>query len=117
VNDEQLKQGVKLPPLYAASEQSARALPLPYSSEHRVGIAVVGLGRLSLGQILPASASSKRVRLAGLVSGHPAKAQALATLYGVPAKSVYSYENYESMREDPDINAVYVVLPNSLHAE
>jgi predicted dehydrogenase len=117
VNDEQLKQGVKLPPLYAASEQSAGALPLPYSPEHRVGIAVVGLGHLSIGQILPAFGSSKRVRLAGLVSGDRAKAQALATLYGVPAKSVYNYENYESMRENPDISAVYVVLPNSLHAE
>jgi predicted dehydrogenase len=51
------------------------------------------------------------------VSGDPAKAQALATLYGVPAKSVYNYENYESMRENPDINGVYVVLPDSLHAE
>jgi predicted dehydrogenase len=45
------------------------------------------------------------------VSGDPAKAQALATLYGVPANSVYNYENYESMRENPDISAVYVVLP------
>jgi predicted dehydrogenase len=78
---------------------------------------VVGLGPLSIGQILPAFGAAKRVRLAGLVSGDPTKAQAIAAMYGVPAKSVYNYENYESMRDNPDIDAVYVVLPNSLHAE
>lgn len=92
VNDEQLKQGVKLPPLHAASEQSAGALPLPYSPEHRVGIAVVGLGHLSIGQILPAFGSSKRVRLAGLVSGDPAKAHAL------PPSTEYLQNPYTTMR-------------------
>jgi predicted dehydrogenase len=72
---------------------------------------------LTIGQILPAFGASKRVRLAGLVSGDPAKAKAIATLYGVPERSVYNYGNYESMRDNPDIDAVYVVLPNALHAE
>jgi predicted dehydrogenase len=116
-NDEQLKQEVKLTPLYAASEQSSGRPPLPYSPEHRVGIAVVGLGHLSIAQILPAFGASKRVRLAGLVSGDPAKASALATLYGVAASGLYNYQNYDSMRENPEIEAVYVVLPNALHAE
>jgi predicted dehydrogenase len=116
-NDEQLQQEVKLTPLYAASEQSSGKPPLPYSPEHRVGIAVVGLGHLSIGQILPAFGASKRVRLAGLVSGDPAKAKALGSLYGVPSKGIYNYQNYESMRENPEIEAVYVVLPNALHAE
>jgi predicted dehydrogenase len=117
VDDEQLKRNLKLAPLYASSEQSAEVPPLPYAPQHRVGIAVVGLGHLSLGQILPAFGAAKRVRLAGLVSGDPAKGAAVAALYGVPAKSVYNYQNYESMRENPDIDAVYVVLPNALHAE
>jgi predicted dehydrogenase len=117
VDDEQLKRNLKLAPLYASSEQSADELPLPYAPQHRLGIAVVGLGHLSLGQILPAFGAAKRVRLAGLVSGNPTKAAAVATLYGVPAKSVYNYQNYESMRENPDIDAVYIVLPNALHAE
>ncbi len=100
-----------------STPQIVEAPPLPYAPQHRVGIAVVGLGHLSLGQILPAFGAAKRVRLAGLVSGNPAKAAAVATLYGVPAQSVYNYQNYESMRENPDIDAVYVVLPNALHAE
>jgi predicted dehydrogenase len=52
-----------------------------------------------------------------LVSGDPAKAGALATLYGVPAKGLYNYQNFESMRDNPEIETVYVVLPNALHAE
>jgi predicted dehydrogenase len=116
-NDERLQQEVKLTPLYAASEQSSGRPPLPYSPEHRIGIAVVGLGHLSIGQILPAFGASKRVRLAGLVSGDWAKAKALGALYGVPAKGLYNYQNYESIRENPEIEAVYVVLPNALHAE
>jgi hypothetical protein len=71
VDDEQLKRNLKLSPLYASSEQSADAPPLPYAPQHRVGIAVVGLGHLSLSQILPAFGAAKRVRLAGLVSGDP----------------------------------------------
>jgi predicted dehydrogenase len=55
--------------------------------------------------------------IAGLVSGNPTKAAAVATLYGVPAKSVYNYQHYELMRENPEIDAVYVVLPNALHAK
>src|ERR1700728_1457184 len=117
LNDEQLKEEVKLTPLSATTEQSGGKPPLPYSPEHRVGIAIVGLGHLSIGQILPAFGASKRVRLAGLVSGDPAKAKALGDLYGVPAKGLYNYQNYESMRDNPEIEAVYVVLPNVLHAE
>jgi hypothetical protein len=117
IEDEELKRSLKLAPLSASSEQAVGVPPLPYPPQHRVGIAVVGLGHLSLGQILPAFGASTRVRLAGLVSGDPAKAAAVAALYGVPAKSVYNYQNYESMRENPDIDAVYIVLPNALHAE
>jgi predicted dehydrogenase len=116
-NDEQLQREVTLAPLYAASEQSSAKPPLPYSPRHRVGIAVVGLGHLSIGQILPAFGASKRARLAGLVSGDPTKARALGNLYGVPARGIYNYQNYDSIRDNPEIEAVYVVLPNALHAE
>jgi predicted dehydrogenase len=117
VNDPLLQESIKLTPLQAPTEQTSGKPPLPYSPDHRAGIAVVGLGHLTIGQILPAFGASKRVRLAGLVSGDPAKARAIGTLYGVPERSVYNYQNYESMRDNPDIDAVYVVLPNALHAE
>ena len=55
--------------------------------------------------------------MTALVSGSPEKAQKLALRYGVSEKNIYSYANYDSIRDNPDIDVVYVVLPNSMHAE
>jgi glucose-fructose oxidoreductase len=81
------------------------------------GYAVVGLGGLSLSDILPAFAHTKSARLTGLVSGSVDKARALAAQYGVPDKGLYSYDTYDRMADNPDIDAVYIVLPNFMHAE
>ena len=81
------------------------------------GYAVVGLGGLSLSDILPAFAHTKSSRLTGLVSGSVDKARALAAQYGVPDKGLYSYDTYDRIADNPDIHAVYIVLPNFMHAE
>ncbi len=56
-------------------------------------------------------------RLSALVSGTPEKLERYGTEYGIPKTHRYSYANYDSIRDNPDIDLVYVVLPNSLHAE
>jgi glucose-fructose oxidoreductase len=81
------------------------------------GYAVVGLGGLSLSDILPAFAHTTRARLTGLVSGDVDKSRALAAQYGVPDKGLYSYDTYDRIADNPDIDAVYIVLPNNMHAE
>ena len=83
----------------------------------KIGYALVGLGRLSGGQLAPALQSTKYCRLTGLVSGSPEKAREWAQKYGVPERSIYNYENFDSIKDNPDIDVVYVVLPNSMHAE
>jgi predicted dehydrogenase len=82
-----------------------------------LGVAVVGLGNLSVGQLLPALKTTKLCRLAALVSGHAGKAKKLAATYGVSEKNIYSYETYDRMADNHDIDLVYVVLPNAMHAE
>jgi predicted dehydrogenase len=82
-----------------------------------LGYAVVGIGSLAMGEILPALRITKRSRLVALVSGHPAKARHFARLYGSPEKNIYNYENYDEIASNPEIDVVYVVLPNSMHAE
>lgn len=82
-----------------------------------VGWAIVGLGRLSQGQILPGFAECKNSKVVALVSGHRDKAEKLATQYGVDFKSIYSYETFDKIAENPEIDAVYIVLPNGMHAE
>jgi predicted dehydrogenase len=92
-------------------------LVLPESVGRTVGFAVVGLGQLALANILPAFARSKLVRPVALVSGHPDKAKRVAASYGVDAKHIYDYRNFDRLRDDQAVDVVYVVLPNSMHAE
>ena len=99
----------------AAATAAAQRVPDPPG--RKLGWAVVGLGSLSINQILPAFAKCEQSKVTALVSGSPEKAQKLALRYGVPEKNIYSYANYDSIRDNPDIDVVYVVLPNSMHAE
>jgi len=67
----------------------------------KLGWAVVGLGNLSIHQILPAFAKCEKSKVTALVSGHPDKANKLALRYGVDAKNIYNYENYDSIENHP----------------
>ena len=51
------------------------------------------------------------------MSGHPDKANKLAQRYGVGSKNIYNYENYDSLQNNPEIDVIYIVLPNGMHAE
>ncbi|TPE60629.1 Gfo/Idh/MocA family oxidoreductase [Sandaracinobacter neustonicus] len=79
--------------------------------------AVVGLGSYAVNQIMPQFANSAHSKLTALVSGTPAKLEKYGALYGIPRSHRYSYATYDSIRNNPDIDAVYVVLPNNMHAE
>jgi glucose-fructose oxidoreductase len=81
------------------------------------GYAIVGIGSLAESDILPAFANSRRSRVTGLVSGDVEKAKSVAAQYGVPDKGLYSYDTFDRIADNPDIDAVYIVLPNNLHAE
>src|SRR5687768_5224850 len=84
----------------------------------KLGFALVGLGSLSEHQIAPALfEKTKHCKLTGLVSGHPDKAKEWAKKYGVPEKNIYTYENFDQIKNNPEIDIVYVVLPNGMHAE
>ena len=56
---------------------------------------------------------SSRVAVVGVASRDGAKAERFASEVGVPR----SYNSYEALLADPEIDAVYNPLPNSLHAE
>jgi len=93
-----------------------RVTPTTNRQEKKLGFALVGLGSLSTNQIAPALPKTKHCRLAGIVTGTPAKAEKWKAQYGIPAKSIYNYETMERMADNPDIDVVYVVTPNALHA-
>jgi len=79
-----------------------------------VRYAVVGLGHIAQVAMLPAFAHARRnSRLAALVSDDAAKLRALSRKYRIDG--AYSYDEYDACLEHVD--AVYIALPNSLHAE
>jgi predicted dehydrogenase len=85
--------------------------------DSRIGYAIVGLGRLSLNQILPALSNSKYSKVTALVSGDRAKALKIAHQYGVPESAVYSYQDFERIGGNPRVQVIYIVLPNAMHRE
>ena len=102
-------QLAQLPNLALADDQPAGG--------KKLGYAFVGLGRLAINQLLPALAESQHCKVTALVSGHPDKAKDLAGKYDVPEKNIYNYDNFDTIKDNPDIDVVYIVLPNSMHAE
>jgi len=82
----------------------------------KVGYCVIGLGRIA-DHFMRGVRDSSISTITGLVSGHRDKAERIAAQYGVPTSSIYSYEDMDRMRENKAIDAVYVALPNSMHAE
>ncbi len=83
----------------------------------KIRYCIVGLGRISLDHFMPATRQSTLTEVTALVSGHPEKARQNAAKYNVPTGSIYTYENFDEIRNNPNIDAVYIALPNSMHAE
>lgn len=78
---------------------------------------IVGLGRISMEHFMPAVELSKTGKITALVSGHREKAEKQAAMYNVPSPSIYSYETYDEIAQNKEVDAVYIALPNSMHAE
>jgi predicted dehydrogenase len=109
--------GVVFPDWRGPADPPSPPPPAPLPEAERVGYAIVGLGRLSLEEILPAFAGSRRARPVALVSGTPDKAKLVARQYGIPERSIYDYAGFDRIADDPAIQAVYIVLPNAMHHE
>ena len=101
----------------ALLKDATAELVVPDPPGKKLGWAIVGLGNLSINQILPAFAKCEKSKVVALVSGHPDKANKLALRYGVNPKNIYNYQNYDSIKDNPEVDIVYIVLPNGMHAE
>jgi predicted dehydrogenase len=82
----------------------------------KTGYAVIGLGRIA-SHFMPGTRLTTNSQITGLVSGHRDKADRIAAEYGVPQSSIYNYDNFDEIASNKTIDAVYVALPNSMHAE
>jgi glucose-fructose oxidoreductase len=80
-----------------------------------VGFAVVGLGAIAQGAVLPAFRHAKNAKLVGLVSRDRRQAETLARKYKVQA--AYGMEEFGACLENPEVDAVYLATPQSEHSK
>lgn len=100
-----------------AMAQPANPKEPPSKRDRQLGWAVVGLGKFATQQIIPSFSACKRSKLVALVSGSPDKAKRIAEQYSVNPKNIYNYQNYDTIRNNPEVDVIYIILPNGLHAE
>jgi predicted dehydrogenase len=84
---------------------------------NKLGIALVGLGMYSTEQLGPALKQTKHCYLAGIVSGDTDKSRKWSKEYSIKEENIYNYENFDEIKSNDDIDIVYVVLPNTMHAD
>lgn len=79
-------------------------------------VAILGLGGYG-GMVAQAMQSCTKAKLVGVISGTPSKIKAWQSKYGIPEKNCYNYQNFDNIKNNPDIDAVYVITPNGLHRD
>ena len=104
------------PPL-APPDKQPPLVKVPEPPAKTIGYAIVGLGQLALEEVMPGFAEAKISRPVALVSGHPEKAKKVAATYHIDPKNIYSYETFEKLADNPAVDVIYIILPNSMHAE
>jgi predicted dehydrogenase len=93
---------------------TGRSQPAPPA--RKLGVALVGLGGYATGELAPALRETRSCYLAGIVTGSPDKAQRWAREFRFPERNIFTYASMAQMANAPDIDIVYVVTPNALHA-
>src|SRR5579884_2682381 len=85
----------------------------PTTSDNPVRWGVISTAKIGVERVLPAIAASSNGRLLGVGSRDLARAEQLAARY----PGARAFGSYDDLLADPEIEAVYIPLPNQLHAE
>jgi predicted dehydrogenase len=113
-----LSLAARFVPVLNAQAPAKIGVPADRSSSagRKIGYAVIGLGRIA-DHFMRGVLDTTNSQITGLVSGHRDKADRIAAQYGVASNCIYNYENFDQIAHNSAIDAVYVALPNSMHAE
>ena len=82
----------------------------------KLNVALCGLGNYA-GMLAMGLEMSQYCRLSGIITGHPAKAAEWQNKFNLPKKNIYNYVDFDNIKNNKDIDLVYVVLPNAMHKE
>ncbi len=88
--------------------------PVPDRQGPVLRVALMGLGGYA-SRVAESMQACKRAKITGLISGTPAKLKEWGAKYDVPENSRYNYESFDAIKDNPEIDAVYIITPNSLH--
>jgi predicted dehydrogenase len=97
----------------AGSKNLSEFYSKPYQGQV-LRVAIMGLGSYGT-RVAEAMQACKKAKLVGVISGTPAKVKEWQSKFNIPAKNCYNYENFDRIKDNPDIDAVYVITPNALH--
>ena len=101
--------------LPAVAAESCKDNEHPYDGPV-LRVAIMGLGSYGT-RVAEAMQSCTKAKLVGVISGTPAKIKNWQSKYGIPEKNCYNYQNFDGIKDNPDIDAVYVITPNGLHKD
>jgi predicted dehydrogenase len=77
-------------------------------------VAIMGLGSYAT-RVAEAMKDCRMATLVGVISGTPSKIADWQARYKLPAANCYNYDNFDNIKNNPGIDAVYVITPNGLH--
>src|SRR5690606_5542400 len=98
-----------------ATPMISQATPYrPHQQGKTLRVALMGLGGYAQ-RVAEAMQSCQRAEITGLISGTPQKLEEWSGKYNVPKKNCYNYETFDAIKDNPEIDAVYIITPNALH--
>lgn len=105
---------ITFPILHTASLASNEAPAASPDETPVLKVAIMGLGSYGT-RVAEAMRDCKRAKLVGAISGTPAKLKEWQSRYSIPEKNCYNYENFDRIKDNENIDAVYIITPNALH--
>ncbi|HEX4835690.1 MAG TPA: Gfo/Idh/MocA family oxidoreductase [bacterium] len=84
---------------------------MPGDTAETVAWGVLGVAHIALRAVIPAIQRAANGRLVAIASRDPSRAEDAARRLGVP----HAHGSYEALLDDPEVQAVYIPLPNALH--
>ncbi|TDB65797.1 Gfo/Idh/MocA family protein [Arundinibacter roseus] len=94
--------------------QTTQAAGISQNPAPKLRVALMGLGSYAT-RVAEAMKTCQSAVLTGIVTGTPAKIPVWKEKYALADKNIYSYETLGELKNNPDIDVVYVITPNSLH--
>jgi predicted dehydrogenase len=88
-----------------------------HKKNKQLGIALLGLGEYAGAELAPALKATNHCKLTAIISDEPEKMEEWRKQYGLAEKNCYTYQQFGRIKDNPDIDIVYVVLPNTMHEE